>query len=203
MIALGAVAFFAGSAVLTRSGQPGASTPVPWIASHFLWFVATGLVAVGAVALSRRRSGAVTGLAGTVAGGAFGLAVLHALQWMAWTYVDVFARQEGAHGRLHGPLLHSFGTAHALMYGVLVGCGVAALAWALTRTRATRRAVDYAGLAVGSATAVAASAALLTVADARTLPSLATIVLLAASFTWLFVAGLSVLRADGPRPGSS
>lgn len=203
MIALGAVLFFAGSAVLTRSGQPGASTPDPWIASHFLWFVATGLVAVGAVALSRRRPAPGLGLAGTVTGGAFGLAVLHALQWTAWTYVDVFARQEGAHGRLHGPLLHPFGTAHALMYGVLVGCGVAALAWALTRTRVTHPLLDYAGLAVGSATAVAASAALISVADARTLPSLATVLLLAASFAWLFVAGLSVLRADGVRPGTA
>jgi hypothetical protein len=199
-IALGAVVFFAGSAVLTQSGEPGASTPVPWMVSHFLWFVATALVAVGTVAVRRHRAFG-TGLAATVAGGAFGLAVLHALQWTAWVYVDVFARQQGAHGTFHGPLLHPFGTAHAMMYGVLLGGGIAALALALVRSGATHRLLDYAGLAVGGSLVVAASAGLLTVADVRTPVSLATILLTAGGFAWLFAAGLSVSRADGPRRG--
>lgn len=202
-IALGAVVFFAGSAVLTQSGQPGASTPVPWLVSHFLWFVATGLVAVGTVALRRRRGPVRPGIAGTVAAGAFGLAVLHALQWTAWGYVDVFARQAGAHGTFHGPLLHPFGTAHAMMYGVLLGGGVLALALALARSDATGRRLEYAGLAVGTSLLVAASAGLLAVADVRTPVSLATILLTAAAFAWLFGAGLSLVRSEAPDPGTT
>ncbi|PSP48668.1 hypothetical protein BRC75_06125 [Halobacteriales archaeon QH_7_69_31] len=142
VLAAAATVFFAGSAVLTQSGQPGASTPVPWIASHFLWFVATGLAAVGVMALSRRREAFSAGIAAPVAGGAFGLAVLDALQWTAWVYVDIFARQEAAHESLHGPLL-------------------------------------------------------VTVADVREPASLATVVLLAASWGWLLVAGVALGR-DGP-----
>lgn len=195
-IALGAVVFFAGSAVLTRSGTPGASTPAPWLGSHFLWVVATGLVAVGTVALARRRANDGAGLAGTVASGALGLAVLHTLQWTAWVYVDVYARQQGAHGNFHGPLLHPFGTAHAMMYGVLLGCGVIALALALARSDATSRRLDSAGIAVGASLAVASSAGLLTVADVRTPVSLAAILLTAVAFAWLFGAGLSLVRFD-------
>ncbi len=195
-IALGAAVFFAGSAVLTRTGDPGASTPVPWLASHFLWVVATALVAGGTVAVTRHRPDLDTGLPGTVAAGAFGLAVLHALQWTAWTYVDVFARQHGAHGTVHGPLLHPFGTAHALLFGVLLGVGVVALAAALARGGAIGRRVEYAGLASGLAIGVAGTTALLTVADVRDPASLATVLLTAVAFAWLFGAGLSLVRAD-------
>jgi len=197
VLAAAAVVFFAGSAVLTRSGQPGASTPVPWMASHFLWVVATGLAAVGIAALYRRREAFGGGLAGPVAGGAFGLAVLDALQWTAWVYVDIFARQEGAHESLHGPLLHPFGTGHALMYGVLVGLAVASLAWAVDRSRPTHWLLTYGGLAVGTATAVVAAVAIVTVADVREPASLATVVLLAASWGWLLAAGVALGR-DGP-----
>lgn len=193
-IALGALVFFAGSAVLTRSGQPGASTPVPWLVSHFLWLVATGLLAVGTTAIRRHHGDRDTGLAGTVAAGAFGLATLHALQWTAWVYVDVFVRQHGAHESFHGPLLHPFGTAHALMFGILVGAGVAALAVALVSAGLTRRAVASAGVALGAALVVAASVALLTVADVREPASLATILLTAGNAAWLFAAGVSTGR---------
>ena len=196
VLAAAATVFFAGSAVLTQSGQPGASTPVPWMASHFLWFVATGLAAVGVLALYRRREAFGAGIAGPVAAGAFGLAVLDALQWTAWVYVDIFARQGGAHESLHGPLLHPFGTGHALMYGVLVGLGVASLAWAVDRSRPTHRLLTYGGLGVGTATAVVAAVALVTVADVREPASLATVVLLAASWGWLLVAGVALGR-DG------
>jgi len=197
-IATGAVVFFAGSAVLTLSGQPGASTPVPWLGSHFLWVVATGLVAVGTLALSRHRPAVETGLPGRVAAGAFALATLHALQWTAWTYVDVYARRHGAHGSFHGPLLHPFGTAHALLFGILLGTGVAALALALSRTAVTPRRYASAGVLGGSTLVVAAAVALLTVADVRTPVSLATVLLTAGGFAWLFGAGLSVRGAAPP-----
>ena len=188
---LAATAFFLGSGVLTRSGQPGASTPVPWLASHASWVVATAFVAVGTVRLVRRTPALRTGIAGDVASGAFGLGALHALQWTAWVYVDVTAYRHGGHGPLLEPLFHPFGTGHALMYGVLVGVGVAALGRALTRTTATRRIVDRTGIAVGVAAVLAATASLLTVAPVRSPTSLATIGLIAAAFGWLFVLGIA------------
>lgn len=199
---LAAAAFFLGSAALTRSGQPGASTPVPWMTSHASWVVATAFVAAGTVRTVRRRPALRAGVAGHAAGGAFGLGVLHALQWTAWAYVDVVAYRHGGHGRLLEPLLHPFGTGHALMYGVLVGAGVTSLAWALTRTAATPRPVDRAGIAVGATTILAATASLLTVAPVRSPTGLVTIALLAVAFGWLFVLGIVLHRnAEGKETG--
>jgi len=193
--------FFLGSAVLTRSGQPGASTPVPWLVSHALWTVATVALAAGTVAVVRRSSGLGAGVAGYVAAGAFGLGVLHTLQWTTWVYVDVVAYQQGAHEMLLEPLFHPFGTGHMLMYGVLVGGGVAATAWGLRREAATHRAIDYAGIAVGAATVLAAAVALLTLAPVRSPPSLATIGLLAACYGWITVLGVALSRGRNERRG--
>lgn len=196
---LAATAFFLGSGVLTRSGQPGASTPVPWLASHASWVVATAFVAVGTVRMVRRTPPLRTGVAGDVASGAFGLGVLHALQWTAWVYVDVTAYRHGGHGQLLEPLLHPFGTGHMLMYGVLVGVGVVALGRALTHATETHRVVDWTGIAVGTAAVLAATGALLTVAPVRSPLSLATIGLIAAAFGWLFVLGISLRRNAAER----
>ena len=190
-----AVAFFLGSGVLTQSGQPGASTPAPWMVSHALWVVATVFVALGTISLVRRTPALAAGLAGYVAGGAFGVSVLHALQWTTWVYVDVIAYGHGAHDLLFDPVLHPFGTGHALMYGVLVGGGVACLGWGLTRTRLTPPALDRAGIAVGTAAVLAAGTSLLTFAPVRSPASLATILLLAVSYGWLFALG--VVRSRG------
>ncbi|NHN46578.1 hypothetical protein G9464_03060 [Halostella sp. JP-L12] len=189
-----AATFFLGSAVLTQSGEPGASTPVPWLVSHALWTVATVVLAVGSIAVVRRFSGLETGVASAVATGAFGLGVLHALQWTTWVYVDVVAHQRGAHSELLEPLLHPFGTGHMLMYGILVGGGVAATGWGLRRLPATHRTIDYAGIAVGAATVAAAATALLTVAPVRSPTSLATIGLLAADYAWVAVLGTALYR---------
>lgn len=189
-------AFFLGSAVLTGSGEPGASTPVPWLASHALWTVATVVLTVGTVAVVRRFPRLETSAAGYVAIGAFGLGVLHTLQWTTWVYVDVVAYRQGGHGSLLEPLLHPFGTGHMLAYGVLVGGGVAATAWGLRRLTATHGALDYAGIAVGAATVVAAVAALLTVAPVRSPSGLATIVLLAVDYAWVAVLGIALNRAE-------
>jgi hypothetical protein len=189
------VTFFVASAVLTRSGQPGASTPVPWMASHALWVVATAFATLGVTTLVR-RSALGEGVAGWLAAGAFGLGTLHALQWTAWVYVDVVAYGQGAHAALFDPLLHPFGTAHALMYGALVGTGVASLGWALARASAARRALAYAGVAVGVVAVLAAATALVTVAPTRSPASLATIVLQALAYGWLLVAGVALHRTS-------
>lgn len=189
-----AATFFLGSAVLTQSGQPGASTPAPWIASHGLWVAATAFVATGTVAASRRIPGLERSLAGPLARGAFGLGTLHALQWTTWVYVDVVAYQRGAHPQLLDPLLHPFGTGHMLMYGVIVGTGVAVLAWGCIRTERTPRAIDYAGVAVGTATVLAAVTSLVTFGDVKSATGLATILLLAVNYGWLTVFGIVLYR---------
>lgn len=201
-VVAGAV-FFLGSAVLTQSGEPGASTPVPWLVSHALWTVATVVLAVGTIAVVRRFPRLKTGVAGYAASGAFGLGVLHTLQWTTWVYVDVVAYQQGAHGSLLESLFHPFGTGHMLMYGVLVGSGVAATGWGLRQLMVTQRAVDYAGIVVGAATVVAAVAALLTVSPVRSPPSLATIILLAVDYAWVAVLGITLYRTGngGQRHG--
>jgi hypothetical protein len=190
-----AVAFFVGSGVLTQSGQPGASTPVPWLVSHAVWVVATAFVAVGVFRLVRDVAELRTGTAGDAAGGLFGLAVLHALQWTSWVYVDVVAYRQGSHELLSPPVLHPFGTVHMFVFAILVGSGVATLAWALARTDHTGRALPWLGVAVGTLTALAAAVALLTFAEVRTPASLATILLQAASFAWLGLLGVAIVRA--------
>lgn len=198
-----AAAFFLGGGVLTRSGSPGASTPVPWMASHVLWLAAAALATGGAAALVRRTRALETGVRGPLATGAFGLGVLHALQWSAWVYVDVVAYGHGGHDALRAALLHPFGTGHMLVHGVLVGAGAALLGWALARTAPTHRAVGLTGVAVGAATVVAALVSLATFAPVRSLPSLATIGLLAVVHAWLLVLGVALYRrGDGESDGA-
>lgn len=189
-----AAAFFVGSGILTQSGQPGASTPVPWLASHAVWVVATAFVALGAFRLVRGVPELRTGTAGYAASGLFALAVLHVLQWTSWVYVDVFAYRQGSHELLSPPVLHPFGTAHMLVFAILVGSGVATLAWAFVRTDAVGRVLPWLGVAVGALTVLAAAVALLTFADVRTPASLAAIVLQAASFAWLGLVGVALVR---------
>lgn len=198
----GAVAFFVGSAVLFQSGEPGASTPAPWLGSHAIWSVATVLVAIGTLAVDRRlratehttRAG-WSALAGRLASGAAGLGVLTALQWTAWVYVDVVAYRNGDHELLFDPLLHPFGTAHALLYGVLLGSLAIALAWRLHGTSLTHRVVDYGGALLGTATIAAAGTAIVTVASVEEPAVLAVVGLLAALYGWLFVVGASLYRS--------
>ena len=85
------------------------------------------------------------------------------------------------------------------MYGVLVGLGVASLAWTVDRSRPTHRLLTHGGLGIGTATAVVAAVALVTVADVREPASLATVVLLAASWGWLLVAGVALGRDGAAR----
>lgn len=190
----GASAFFAGSAVLTQSGQPGASTPVPWMLSHVLWIVATAFIAIGTVRLVVARPASRTGIVGYVASGLVGLGVLHTLQWATWVYVDVIAYQQNAHEMLSLPLLHPFGTGHMLMFAIIIGSAITALAAALARTRLTHRALSWLGGPVGVMTALAGVVALVTFAPVRSPASLVAIGSQALSFAWLFVVGVTLYR---------
>lgn len=207
VFALAAVTFFLGSAVLTQSGEPGASTPLPWMGSHVLWVAASVLASVGTILLVRRASELGSGVAEYLSVGAFALSVLHALQWAAWVYVDVIAYRHGGHELLFETLLHPFGTAHALLYGVLVGGGVACLGWGLNRAGVTHPAVGWTGVAVGTAAVSTATASLLTFAPVRSATSLATVGLIAVNYGWVLVLGVVLGRRGGvgtllPRPDS-
>lgn len=196
---LAAVTFFAGSAVLTRTGQPGAATPTPWMVSHLLWFVAAALLLAGTVAHVRRRPGTV----GLTAVGLAALGVLHTLQWATWVYVDVTAYRLGARGRLFDPLLHPFGTGHALMEGVLVGGVVALLGWRVAR-RTDARWLGRAGVAVGAAAVLAGLVSLGRFAPTRSPTALATIGLIALGYAWVLLLGASLrYRTAACRPGGS
>lgn len=191
---LGAIAFFAGSAVLTQSGQPGASTPVPWMLSHVLWIVATALVAIGTVRLIDTIPASWTGIAGYLAGGLFGLGVLHTLQWATWVYVDVIAYRQSAHETLSPPIIHPFGTGHMLMFAIIIGSAVTALAVALAGTQLVHRVLPWIGSLVGVTTTIAGVVALVTFVPVRSPISLVAIVSQAFSFAWLFVVGIALYR---------
>jgi len=191
---LAAIAFFTGSAILTQSGQPGASTPIPWMVSHVFWIVATAFVTIGTVRLVRTVPELRTSIAGYVASGLVGLGVLHTLQWATWVYVDVIAYQQGAHETLSAPILHPFGTGHMLMFGLIIGSAITALALALVGTRLTHRAIPWLGGLVGVLTVVAGVVSLVTFAPVRSPTSLLAIVSQALSFAWLFVVGVALYR---------
>jgi acyl-CoA synthetase (AMP-forming)/AMP-acid ligase II len=190
----GTIAFFAGSAVLTQSGQPGASTPVPWMLSHMLWIVATAFVATGTVRLVVAIPAVRTDIFGYVASGLVGLGVLHTLQWATWVYVDVIAYQQNAHEMLSLPLLHPFGTGHMLMFAIIIGSAIAPLAMSLAGTGLTHRALPWLGGLVGVMAALAGVVALVTFAPVRSPVSLVAIVSQALSFAWLFVVGVTLCR---------
>ncbi len=191
---VGAALFFAGSGLLTRSGTPGASTPLPWLGSHLIWIGGTAFVAIGILRLLHQHTTVRSGLAGPAAIGLFGLGVLHSLQWATWVYVDIIAYTQGAHDPLFDPLLHPFGTGHMLMYAALVGAGTASLAAALADSDLATPHLDRTGLVLGVGTSLVAVSALAMVADVRAPISLATIGLTALVYGWIFVRGLVLAR---------
>lgn len=195
---LAAALFFVGSGVLTQSGQPGASTPRPWMLSHALWVLAMTFVAIGTVRLVLNTPVRDTGFAGYVASGMAGLGVLHTLQWTTWVYVDIIAYQAGTHGILLPALFHPFGTGHMLMFAIIIGGAITSLAWALAQTPLIHWALPWLGGFAGVVTIVAGATSLLTFASVRSPISLLAIVSIAISFAWFFVLGVSVHRNHPP-----
>lgn len=191
---LAAALFFVGSGILTQSGQPGASTPRPWMLSHALWVVAMTFVALDTVRLVKDIPKIRAGLAGYTASGLVELGVLHTLQWTAWVYVDVIAYKQGAHAILLPALFHPFGTGHMLMFAIIIGSAIMSLSWALTQTDLTHWVIPWIGGLVGLITIFAGVASLLTFAAVRSPISLLAIVSIAISFAWLSVLGVAVHR---------
>lgn len=191
---LAAALFFAGSGILTQTGQPGASTPIPWMVSHAFWVVAMAFVAIGTVRLVLNTPGLRTGLAGYVASGLVGLGVLHTLQWTTWVYVDVIAYQEGTHAILLPALFHPFGTGHMFVFAIILGSAITSLGWALTQTPLTHWVIPWLGGLVGMVSIFAGVVSLVTFASVRSPTSLLAIVSIAISFAWLFVVGVAVHR---------
>lgn len=200
----GAIVFFAGSAVLTQSGQPGASTPVPWMVSHLFWFVASAFIAIGTIRIVRTIPQLRTSIAGYVASGLVGLGVLHTLQWATWVYVDVIAYQQGTRETLSPPILHPFGTGHMLMFAIIIGSATTALALALEGTRLTHRVIPWLGVLVGILTVLAGVISLATFAPVRSPTSLVAIISQALTFAWLFTVGIALYRdSSGSEKGAS
>lgn len=200
---MGAALFFAGSALLTQSGTPGASTPLPWLGSHLIWIGATALVAIGALRLRQKYSTVSSRTAGYGAVGLFGLGVLHTFQWATWVYVDIIAYGHGAHEPLFDPLLHPFGTGHMLMYAGLIGAGTAALAAGLATSDIASPSLDRTGLVLGLVTLIVAVTAIAMVADVRAPISLAAIGLIALVYGWLFIRGIVLARSTTANVGLS
>lgn len=191
---LAATTFFVGSGILTQSGEPGASTPIPWMWSHVFWVVATAFVAIETVRLVHNRPALRTGIAGYVATGLIELGVLHTLQWMTWVYVDVIARQQGAHDLLLLSLLHPFGTGHMLMFAIIFGSLIISLARALAQPSLIHWAIPQVGTLIGVVSVIAGVVSLVTFAGVRDPTSLVAIVFQAFSFAWLFLVGVALYR---------
>lgn len=145
-----AVSFFTGSAILVAlGGTPPSETPLASVSAHLLWFVAVSFLAVGVLALVLSRDTLKRGFAGYLSVGTLGLGSLAGLQWAIWAYVDVLAAQHDGYEMLLNGVIAPFGTGHAIMYGLLVGGGVACLGMSLRRTQLTHRFVDRTGVALG------------------------------------------------------
>ncbi len=191
---LAAAFFFIGSGILTPTGQPGASTPIPWMLSHAFWVLAITFVAIGCIRLVRHTPVLRTGIAGYVAAGLIGLGLLHSLQWTTWVYVDVIAYEQGTHSILLPALFHPFGTGHMLMFAIIIGSTITTLAWALPKITLIHRVIPWFGGIIGMSTLFAGGVSLLTFAAVRSPSSLFAILSIAISFAWLFAVGVALYR---------
>lgn len=193
----GTVAFFAGSGILAAlGGTPPSATPTASMTAHLLWFVAVACLATGAAALVLWSDDPGPDIAGYLALGALGLGVLHGLQWAAWSYVDVLAASQDQYDLLLDGLISRFGAAHAIMYAMLVGGGVAALGWTLRRRQVTHRYIDRLGVVLGAITVVIGMATLLAVSAPWTSPMLfgATVLLIPLSYLWTSLVAVDISR---------
>ncbi|WP_312910986.1 hypothetical protein [Natronosalvus caseinilyticus] len=147
-----AITFLAGGVMVIWASPPPSESPVFGILAHGLWALAAALLAIGAIALVLSNGRLRRSLAGTLSIGALGLGVVVGLQWVTWAYVDLRAAEADGYDLALETVITPFGAGHLLMYAILIGGGVALLAWALARTRAARRGLSLAGVAVGALT---------------------------------------------------
>ena len=196
LIATG-VPFFVGGALVVQTGTPPSSSPTLGMLSHALWALAIVLLTLGVATLLRYSKGLRVGLAGYLAPGALGLGVLHGLQWVTWAYVDVRGARSDGHDFVFETIIEPFGAGHLLMYGVLLGSGVALLGWALRRTPITRRLIGWIGVVLGILTVGTATVSLVAVyggdSYGQILFDIATL-LVPVLYLWAMALGVDIYR---------
>lgn len=190
---MAASSFLTGSALLLIwGGTPFSSTPLVSTSAHLLWFVAVASLATGAVGLLVKLPLLRDRLAGYLAVGTLGLGVLLGLQWATWAYVDVLAAQHDRHQMVLESIISPFGAGQSLMYGLLVGAGVALLGWELRRTELIHRHLAWAGVGVGTAEVIGTVGVLLIATKSG--PFAVTVLLLPLLYVWVGTVAIDIIR---------
>ena len=148
------IPFVIGGLLITQAGTPPSESPTLGMLSHALWALSIAILALGVVALLRSVPALRQGLAGYLSAGVLGLGVLHGLQWVSWTYVDVRGADEvDRTAVVLDSIVVPFGASHLLIYAILLGTGVGLLGWALRRLDTTNPYLGLAGVGLGTVTA--------------------------------------------------
>lgn len=198
MFVASAIVFLTGGVLVIRADPPPSGTPVLGMLTHGLWALAIALLAIGAVTRSRPPRS----LPERLATGALGLGVVVGLQWVTWAYVDVRAARSEGYEIVLETVITPFGAGHVLMYGILLGAGVAFLGWEFVGSRRDQGLHGWGGIAVGSLTVLAATLSLLAVleggGDGHWLFDVATL-LLAVCYLWAMGVGIGFYRRSRGR----
>lgn len=194
---LAGVTFLVGGAIVIIVDVPPSGSPGWGMLGHALWATASGLLAIGVVALliefrSLRRS-----LSGYLAAGALCLGALHGLNWAAWAYVDVRGGGEAEHEVVLEVLVVPYGAGHLLVAALILGAAVAWLAWALSLTELAHHGISLIGAPLGLITVVLAAGSLVFAVDGGEDSHLmfdAVTVMLPVIYFWVIVLSLDSYR---------
>lgn len=195
-----AITFLTGGVMVFWADPPPSGAPVLGMLSHGLWALSITLLAIGAVILTRSARAIEISVSSTLAVGSLGLGVVVGLQWVTWAYVDLRAARQDQYELFVETILTPFGAGHVLMYGVLLGAGVAFLGWALVHSLGYKYA-GWAGFVAGTLTVLAAAVSILSAleggGDGHWLYNAATL-LLPVCYLWAMVTGIILyLRRQG------
>lgn len=176
---------------------PPSDAPVLGMLTHGLWALSIALLAVGVLAAIRSIPALGRRLSGVLSVGALGLGVVVGVQWVTWAYVDLRAAEQSGYDQALATVITPFGAGHVLMYGVLVGSGIAWLGWAVARSRVLSRWTGLAGTVVGAATVAVATLSLLAAleggGDGHLLYNVATL-LLPVCYLWAGAVAIGLYR---------
>ena len=190
-----ALTFLSGGIMVIWASPPPSEAPVLGMLSHGLWALAITLLAIGATALPHVMPALQHRLSSRLASGALGVGVVLGLQWVTWAYVDVRAAQHDQYELALATVITPFGAGHVLMYGVLLGAGVAFLGRALAGTLLANRVLGLAGVAVGTLTLLAAAVSIVGAleggVDGHWLYNVATL-LLGVCYLWAMAVGAGI-----------